>query len=257
MKSRAAVAWEAGQPLEIETVEVAAPKDGEVLVRNVATGVCHTDAFTLSGEDPEGKFPAILGHEGGGIVEEVGAGVTSVSPGDHVIPLYTPECGECEFCQSGKTNLCQKIRATQGHGPTVNSLHGFGFSRRILSKDRMLFEAFRFKRGCRIGTSSPARIAYELPLDHSFALDDDIARHVPPACREVDVECEAVVQREFVREGHRAEGHGRLDQRRRKKSPRGLGRDLEAHPAVVGDQVPPSVTKVQDTRVARIQVARE
>ena len=116
MKSRAAVAWEAGKPLSIEEVEVAAPKAGEVLVKVVATGVCHTDAYTLSGKDPEGLFPVILGHEGGGIVQEVGAGVSSVKPGDHVIPLYTPECGECKFCKSGKTNLCQKIRATQGKG---------------------------------------------------------------------------------------------------------------------------------------------
>ena len=116
MKTRAAVAWEAGKPLSIEDVDIAGPKAGEVLVRIVATGVCHTDAFTLSGADPEGLFPAILGHEGGGIVEEIGAGVTSVKPGDHVIPLYTPECGECKFCKSGKTNLCQKIRATQGKG---------------------------------------------------------------------------------------------------------------------------------------------
>ena len=116
MKSRAAVAIEAGKPLEITEVDVQGPKDGEVLVRMVATGVCHTDAFTLSGADPEGIFPSILGHEGGGIVEEVGAGVTSVKPGDHVIPLYTPECGECAFCKSGKTNLCQKIRVTQGQG---------------------------------------------------------------------------------------------------------------------------------------------
>jgi S-(hydroxymethyl)glutathione dehydrogenase/alcohol dehydrogenase len=116
MKSKAAVAWEAGQPLSIEEVDVEGPKAGEVLVRNVASGVCHTDAFTLSGEDPEGAFPVILGHEGGGVVEEVGPGVTSVAVGDHVIPLYTPECGECKFCKSGKTNLCQKIRITQGQG---------------------------------------------------------------------------------------------------------------------------------------------
>jgi S-(hydroxymethyl)glutathione dehydrogenase/alcohol dehydrogenase len=116
MKSRAAVAWEAGKPLVIEQVDVAGPKAGEVLVRIVATGVCHTDAFTLSGADPEGQFPVILGHEGGGIVEEVGEGVTSLKVGDHVIPLYTPECGECRFCLSGKTNLCQKIRVTQGQG---------------------------------------------------------------------------------------------------------------------------------------------
>lgn len=116
MKSRAAVAWEAGKPLSIEQVDVAGPKAGEVLVRIVATGVCHTDAFTLSGADPEGQFPVILGHEGGGIVEEVGEGVTSLKVGDHVIPLYTPECGECKFCLSGKTNLCQKIRLTQGRG---------------------------------------------------------------------------------------------------------------------------------------------
>ncbi len=116
MKTRAAVAWAAGKPLSIEEVDLAGPKAGEVLVRIVATGVCHTDAFTLSGADPEGLFPAILGHEGGGIVEEVGADVTSVVPGDHVIPLYTPECGACKFCLSGKTNLCQAIRATQGKG---------------------------------------------------------------------------------------------------------------------------------------------
>jgi S-(hydroxymethyl)glutathione dehydrogenase/alcohol dehydrogenase len=116
MKTRAAVAWQAGHPLEIETIDIDHPKAGEVLLRNVATGVCHTDAFTLSGEDPEGIFPAILGHEGGAIVEEVGVGVKSVKTGDHVIPLYTPECGKCNFCTSGKTNLCQAIRITQGQG---------------------------------------------------------------------------------------------------------------------------------------------
>ena len=116
IKSKAAIAWGPNQPLSIEEVDVMPPQKGEVLVRIVATGVCHTDAFTLSGEDPEGIFPAILGHEGGGVVEAVGEGVTSVQVGDHVIPLYTPECGECKFCKSGKTNLCQKIRETQGKG---------------------------------------------------------------------------------------------------------------------------------------------
>ncbi len=116
MKSRAAVAFEAGKPLEIVELDVAPPGPGEALVRIHATGVCHTDAFTLSGDDPEGVFPCVLGHEGGGEVVDVGAGVTSVQPGDHVIPLYTAECGECEYCRSGKTNLCQAVRATQGKG---------------------------------------------------------------------------------------------------------------------------------------------
>ncbi|TWI05924.1 S-(hydroxymethyl)glutathione dehydrogenase/alcohol dehydrogenase [Luteimonas cucumeris] len=116
MKSRAAVAFAAGQPLQIVEIDVAPPKAGEVLVRIIATGVCHTDAFTLSGDDPEGLFPAVLGHEGGGVVVEVGEGVTSVKPGDHVIPLYTAECRQCKFCLSGKTNLCQAVRATQGKG---------------------------------------------------------------------------------------------------------------------------------------------
>lgn len=116
IKTRAAVAWKAGQPLVIEQVDLQPPQAGEVLVQLVATGVCHTDAYTLSGADPEGLFPSILGHEGGGVVVEVGSGVTSVRPGDHVIPLYTPECGECKFCRSGKTNLCQAIRVTQGQG---------------------------------------------------------------------------------------------------------------------------------------------
>jgi len=116
IKSKAAIAWGPNQPLSIEEVDVMLPKKGEVLVKIIASGVCHTDAFTLSGDDPEGIFPCILGHEGGGVVEQVGEGVTSVSVGDHVIPLYTPECGECKFCLSGKTNLCQKIRETQGKG---------------------------------------------------------------------------------------------------------------------------------------------
>eukprot|EP00455_Lapot_gusevi_P053099 TRINITY_DN820_c0_g1_i1.p1 TRINITY_DN820_c0_g1~~TRINITY_DN820_c0_g1_i1.p1 ORF type:complete len:405 (+),score=188.94 TRINITY_DN820_c0_g1_i1:68-1216(+) len=112
----AAIAWAANQPLSIEEVEVAPPKAGEVRVKILYSGVCHTDAYTLSGQDPEGAFPVILGHEGGGIVESVGEGVQSVAPGDHVIPLYVPQCDECKFCKSGKTNLCQSIRITQGRG---------------------------------------------------------------------------------------------------------------------------------------------
>src|SRR5690348_5055757 len=116
MKVRAAVAMKAGDPLVIQDVELEGPRAGEVLVEVKATGICHTDEFTRSGADPEGLFPAILGHEGAGVVVEAGQGVTSVKPGDHVIPLYTPECRECEYCLNPKTNLCQKIRATQGRG---------------------------------------------------------------------------------------------------------------------------------------------
>ena len=116
IKSKAAIAWGPNQPLSIEEVDVMLPRKGEVLVRIVASGVCHTDAFTLSGEDPEGVFPSILGHEGGGVVEQIGEGVSSVAVGDHVIPLYTAECGECKFCKSGKTNLCSAVRETQGRG---------------------------------------------------------------------------------------------------------------------------------------------
>ena len=116
MKTRAAVAWKAGQPLTIETVDLDGPRAGEVLMEVKATGICHTDYYTLSGADPEGLFPAILGHEGAGVVLEVGAGVSTLRPGDHVIPLYTPECRQCKFCLSRKTNLCQAIRATQGKG---------------------------------------------------------------------------------------------------------------------------------------------
>ncbi|SOY78123.1 alcohol dehydrogenase class III/glutathione-dependent formaldehyde dehydrogenase [Cupriavidus taiwanensis] len=116
MKTKAAVAWQAGAPLTIETVDLAGPREGEVLVELKATGLCHTDYYTLSGADPEGIFPAILGHEGAGVVVDVGPGVKSLKRGDHVIPLYTPECRGCKFCLSNKTNLCQAIRATQGRG---------------------------------------------------------------------------------------------------------------------------------------------
>jgi S-(hydroxymethyl)glutathione dehydrogenase/alcohol dehydrogenase len=132
MKVKAAVTFQAGKPLQIETVELDGPQAGEVLVEIKATGVCHTDAFTLSGDDPEGIFPSILGHEGAGVVIEVGKGVTSVAPGDHVIPLYTPECRQCDYCLSQKTNLCQAIRATQGKG-----LMPDGTSRFHLGKDKI------------------------------------------------------------------------------------------------------------------------
>ena len=132
IKSKAAIAWGPNQPLSIEEVDVMLPKKGEVLVKVVASGVCHTDAFTLSGEDPEGIFPAILGHEGGGIVEQIGEGVTSVQIGDHVIPLYTPECRECKFCLSGKTNLCQKIRETQGKGLMPDGTSRFSYNGKVI-----------------------------------------------------------------------------------------------------------------------------
>ena len=116
MKVKAAVAWGAGKPLSIETVDLEGPRQGEVLVEIKATGICHTDYYTLSGADPEGLFPVVLGHEGAGVVVDVGAGVSSLRAGDHVIPLYTPECRQCKFCLSRKTNLCQAIRSTQGQG---------------------------------------------------------------------------------------------------------------------------------------------
>jgi S-(hydroxymethyl)glutathione dehydrogenase / alcohol dehydrogenase len=128
MKSRAAVAFGPGQPLQIVEIDVAPPRAGEVLVKISHTGVCHTDAFTLSGDDPEGIFPSVLGHEGAGVVVEVGEGVTSLKPGDHVIPLYTAECRECKFCRSGKTNLCQKVRATQGKGLMPDGTSRFSYN---------------------------------------------------------------------------------------------------------------------------------
>ncbi len=127
MKSRAAVAFQAGAPLQIVEIDVEPPRKGEVLVKISHTGVCHTDAFTLSGDDPEGLFPVVLGHEGAGVVVEVGEGVTSVAPGDHVIPLYTAECGECLFCKSGKTNLCVAVRATQGRGVMPDGTSRFSY----------------------------------------------------------------------------------------------------------------------------------
>ncbi|MGZ8390975.1 MAG: S-(hydroxymethyl)glutathione dehydrogenase/class III alcohol dehydrogenase [Rhodoplanes sp.] len=132
MDVRAAVAFEAGKPLDVTTVRLDGPRAGEVMVEIKATGICHTDEYTLSGKDPEGLFPAILGHEGAGVVVEIGPGVTSVRPGDHVIPLYTPECRECEYCLSRKTNLCQKIRATQGAGVMPDGTSRFSIDGRKL-----------------------------------------------------------------------------------------------------------------------------
>src|SRR6201988_2172405 len=128
MDVRAAVAMAAGQPLRSETGQLEGPRAGEVMVEIKASGVCHTDAFTLSGDDPEGLFPVVLGHEGAGVVVEVGEGVTSVKPGDHVIPLYTAECGECLFCKSGKTNLCTAVRATQGKGVMPDGTTRFSYN---------------------------------------------------------------------------------------------------------------------------------
>ena len=132
MDVRAAVAFEAGKPLTLETVQLDEPKAGEVLIEIKATGICHTDAYTLSGKDPEGLFPAILGHEGAGVVVEVGEGVTSLKPGDHVIPLYTPECRQCEYCLSQKTNLCQAIRTTQGRGVMPDGTSRFSIDGKML-----------------------------------------------------------------------------------------------------------------------------
>ena len=162
MKARAAVAVEAGQPLVIGEIDVAAPKAGEVLVQMVATGVCHTDAFTLSGDDPEGLFPCVLGHEGGGIVVDVGEGVTTLSPGDHVIPLYTAECGQCKFCLSGKTNLCSAVRATQGQGVMPDGTRRFSLNGKSLYH---YMGTSTFSEYSVIAEVSLAKISPAAPLD--------------------------------------------------------------------------------------------
>lgn len=162
MKTRAAVAWEAKRDLEIEEVELEGPKEGEVLCRMLANGVCHTDAYTLSGIDPEGVFPSILGHEGGAVVEEVGPGVTTVKPGDHVVPLYIPECRKCKYCLSGKTNLCQAVRDTQGRGLMPDG------TTRFLKNGKEIFHymgTFTFSEYSVIPEISLAVINKEAPLD--------------------------------------------------------------------------------------------
>src|SRR6187399_1391723 len=162
MKTRAAVAFAPKQPLEIVELDLEGPKAGEVLVEIMATGICHTDAYTLDGLDSEGIFPSVLGHEGAGIVREVGAGVTSVVPGDHVIPLYTPECRQCKSCLSGKTNLCTAIRATQGKGLMPDGTTRFSY------KGQPIFHYMgtsTFSEYTVLPEISVAKIAKEAPLE--------------------------------------------------------------------------------------------
>ena len=190
MKTRAAVAWGAGQPLTVEEIDLDGPKAGEVLVRNVATGVCHTDAYTLSGEDPEGAFPSILGHEGGAVVEEAGEGVTSVKAGDHIIPLYTPECRDCAFCTSGKTNLCQAIRATQGQG-----LMPDGTSRFSRNGERILhfMGTSTFSEYTVLPEIAVARISKEAPLESVCLLGCGITTGIGAVLHTAKVEAGATV----------------------------------------------------------------
>jgi len=162
IKCKAAVAWEPKKPLSLEDIEVAPPKAGEVRIEIVATGVCHTDSYTLGGNDPEGLFPCVLGHEGAGYVESVGEGVTSVAVGDHVIPLYTPECGECNFCKNPKTNLCQKIRSTQGAGVMPDG------TSRYTCKGKTLYHFMgcsTFSQYCVVAEISVAKVSEKAALD--------------------------------------------------------------------------------------------
>lgn len=162
MKSRAAIALEAGEPLQLAEIDVQGPKAGEVLVQIKATSVCHTDAYTLSGDDPEGVFPSVLGHEGAGIVQEVGPGVTSLKPGDHVIPLYTAECRQCKFCLSGKTNLCQAVRATQGQGLMPDGTSRFSLEGKTLHH---YMGCSTFSEYTVLPEISLAKVSPEAPLD--------------------------------------------------------------------------------------------
>ena len=190
MKVKAAVAWGPGQPLSIETVDLDGPKKGEVLVKIVASGVCHTDAYTLSGVDPEGLFPVILGHEGAGIVETIGEGVTSLKKGDHVIPLYTPECRTCKFCLSGKTNLCQRIRATQGRGLMPDGTSRF-------SKDGKLIHHYMgtstFAEYTVVPEISLAKISPKAPLDKVCLLGCGVTTGIGAVLNTAKVEAGATV----------------------------------------------------------------
>ena len=173
MKTRAAVAFEAKKPLEIIELDLEGPKAGEVLVEIKATGICHTDAYTLDGLDSEGIFPSILGHEGAGIVREVGAGVTSVKPGDHVIPLYTPECRQCKSCLSQKTNLCTAIRATQGKGLMPDGTSRFSYKGKTDLPLHGLLDLFELHRAAgNRGGKDPRGRAVRQELLHRLRRDD-------------------------------------------------------------------------------------
>jgi len=190
IKCRAAVAWEAGKPLVIEQIEVEPPKSGEVRIRMVSTATCHTDSYTLSGKDPEGLFPSILGHEGAGIVESVGEGVTSVNIGDSVIPLYTAECRECKFCLSMKTNLCQKVRSTQGQGVMPDG------TSRFTCKGQKLFHYMgcsTFSEYTVVAEVSVAKIRSDAPLDKVCLLGCGITTGVGAVRNTCKVESGATV----------------------------------------------------------------
>ena len=190
IKSRAAVAFGPNQPLQVVEVDVAPPKAGEVLVRIVASGVCHTDAYTLSGQDSEGVFPAILGHEGGGIVEAIGEGVTSVAVGDHVIPLYTAECGKCKFCTSGKTNLCQAVRATQGKGLMPDGNTRFSYNGQPVYH---YMGCSTFSEYTVVPEISLARIAKDAPLEKACLLGCGVTTGIGAVLNTAKVEAGATV----------------------------------------------------------------
>uniref|UniRef100_A0A672YQ56 S-(hydroxymethyl)glutathione dehydrogenase n=1 Tax=Sphaeramia orbicularis TaxID=375764 RepID=A0A672YQ56_9TELE len=186
---RAAVAWEAGKPLVMEEVQVAPPKAGEVRLKIVATGICHTDSYTLSGSDPEGVFPVVLGHEGAGIVESVGEGVTKFQPGDTVIPLYIPQCGECKFCKNPKTNLCQKIRITQGRGLMPDGTSRFS------CKGKSLFHFMgcsTFSEYTVVADISLAKVDHRAPLDKVCLLGCGISTGYGAALNTAKVEAGSI-----------------------------------------------------------------
>lgn len=190
MKVKAAVAWKPNQPLSIEEVDLEAPRKGEVLVKVIASGVCHTDAYTLSGADPEGLFPVILGHEGGGIVEALGEGVTSLEVGDHVIPLYTPECRTCKFCLSGKTNLCQRIRTTQGKGLMPDGTSRFSKNGQSIHH---YMGTSTFAEYTVVPEISLAKVSKEAPLDKVCLLGCGVTTGIGAVLNTAKVEAGATV----------------------------------------------------------------